>query len=267
VPNIIQAKLAEEQHNLNKTHQLKPLEGKLQKADVQPVEISEPNETLQRQPHGTIHHSHENSHTTIQRVRKLKHEKWKLPGKNHSRKYYRIINSAKTLYKYKNSSKRNLFVLRIASKDGAKRLNVLLRSAGMGGVHPRGIGGRTAGHTEPQAAAILKNPHVRARIKKKLGVGWQVQSVFSSNQPCASKGGGTHKGCRAMETEALGNPTKFHTGTLADYKGGKGMTQGQTLKALEENDELSEGSEDEFLDEDEVRGKDLTEDALDPTQL
>jgi hypothetical protein len=225
------------------------------------------NEALQHPSHGITHHSHENSRPIIQRVRKLKHEKWNLPDQKHSEKYYRIINKAKKQYKYKNSSKRNLFVLRIASNDGNKRLNILLRSAGMGGVHPKGIGGRTAGHTEPQAAAILKNPRVRARIRKKLGDKWQVQSVFSSNQPCASKGGGTEKGCRHMETEALGNPTNFHTGTTADYKGGKGMTQGQTLKALKENDDMSDGSEDEFYDENEVRGSDLTEDDLNPTEL
>lgn len=203
----------------------------------------------------------------LQMVKHLKDENWQDPQSKYKKKYYRLIHRAADQYGFKNSAKRNLFVLRLRSASGKKRLNLLLRSAGMGGVHPRGIGGRSAGHTEPQAAAILRNPHMLSHFQSKLGKNWTVDSVFSSNQPCSSSGGGSATGCGGMDSSLFNSPSFFHTAATGHYVGGKGLNQGQTLKALEENDDYSDGSDDEFLDEDEVRGADLTTAKLKPFNL
>lgn len=169
--------------------------------------------------------------------------------------------------------KRNLFHIRFASEEGTRHYNLTLRSAGMGGVHPMrryGSGFRTAGHTEPQIAALLKNPSFRAILNKKLGVGWEVESVFSSNAPCSSSGGGTPTGCGSMDEKEFGSPGAYYSHSGAAYVGGSGPNSTQVIKKLTEiygddEDSMSVNSDDEAFEEDEIRGQVL--DDIDCNQI
>lgn len=169
--------------------------------------------------------------------------------------------------------KRNLFHIRFASKRGTRHYNLTLRSAGMGGMHPMrryGSGLRTAGHTEPQIAALLKNPSFRAILDTKLDAGWKVESVFSSNAPCSSSGGGTPTGCGSMDETEFGSPEQYYSHSDVAYVGGTGPSSTQVIKKLTEisgkdEDSMSENSDDEAFEEDEVRGKTL--DSLDCQQI
>lgn len=207
----------------------------------------------------------------VQRVNKknekLRDRKWKLPNKRLARKYSRAIRFASGSASWKNNSRRNVLVARFLSGNGKKRYNMVLRSAGMGGVHPRGIDGRSAAHTEPQMAALLVNPLFRKRLSKKLGAKWKVHSVFSSNQPCSSPGGGSSEGCGGMKSAAMGSPEETQTISTGAYKGGSGVNLGQTVRGLDDigggqDDDYSSGSEDEYFEEDDVRGSDLTKDRI-----
>ena len=161
------------------------------------------------------------------------------------------------------AGKRNLFHIRFASRSGTRHYNLTLRSAGMGGPHPmRRYGSvlRTAGHTEPQIAALLKNHSFRAILNAKLGANWKVESVFSSNAPCSSSGGGTPTGCGSMDETEFGSPSAYYSHSDAAYVGGKGPKSEQVIRNLTEiygddEDSMSENSDDEAFKEDEVRGK------------
>lgn len=169
--------------------------------------------------------------------------------------------------------KRNLFHIRFASKSGIRHYNLTLRSAGMGGKHPMRryrSGLRTAGHTEPQIAALLKNPSFRMILDTKLGAGWKVESVFSSNAPCSSSGGGTPTGCGSMDETEFGSPKKYYSYSGVPYVGGSGPSSTQVIRNLTEiygdkKDSMSENSDDEAFEEDEVREKTL--DGIDCQQI
>ena len=161
------------------------------------------------------------------------------------------------------AGKRNLFHIRFASKRGTRHYNLTLRSAGMGGPHPMrryGSGLRTAGHTEPQIAALLKNPSFREILSTKLGANWKVESVFSSNAPCSSSGGGTPTGCGSMDETEFGSPGAYYSHSDAAYVGGEGPNSEQVIRNLTEiygddEDSMNVNSDDEAFEEDEVRGK------------
>ncbi len=192
---------------------------------------------------------------------KLRDRKFSSPSNFVAKKIRRSAKRAMTKNNWKKRSKRNIMVVRFVSKDGKKRYNLTLRSAGMGKKgekHPIGLNGRSAGHTEPQLAALLTNLTFKKRILSRVGRGWKIASIFSSNRPCSGAGGGTSSGCGGMDDSEMGNPEEFHTFSSGGYTGGGGPTLGQTVNGDE--DKRSVGSQDSDLDEHQVRGKNLTTD-------
>ncbi len=166
--------------------------------------------------------------------------------------------------KWETTSKRNLLVIRFSSKDNTKHYNLASRSAGMGGPHPMRTYNesqeRTASHTEPQIAGLLQNKSFTDHLKKKLGSDWYVEFIFSSNKPCSSKNGGTSNGCKEMGVEEFHNPKQFFSHSIDDYKGGAGPDFKTVYNALKNKCELeiNAESEDEALEEDRIRGSNLS---------
>lgn len=201
---------------------------------------------------------------------------WKKVLNSHYRgKYARLISKAGSKLSLKKRCKRNLLIARFASADQKRRYNLFLKSAGMGKKgqqHPIGLNSRSAGHTEPQLSALLANTNFKDKLKTKLGVGWTLSGLFSSNQPCTSSGGGTDKGCSGMTCESMGKPQEYSTlDPTGTYKGGEGPTYQQVLKALGTVDPRSakpdDESDDEALDEDDVRGHNMVDEKLKFTSL
>jgi hypothetical protein len=196
------------------------------------------------------------------------------PGKEIASKFCRVID--KSLHKerrlpkdnWEENSRKNILIARFRSADGEKHYNLALRSAGMGGKHPVGVGQRSAAHTEPQLQAHLVNKSFMRYIEARLGLGWEVESVFSSNQPCSSAGGGSSKGCGGMPVSSLGTPEFLFSTSEKDYVGGKGPNTRKVIKDLKAQApggsqlELGEGSHDSDIDESDIRGIDLTQSTL-----
>lgn len=200
-----------------------------------------------------------NDASTIQCAR-LRDRKFIKPDQKEGFKIYRALNRAGRKRSWPKRSKRNVMVARFTSEDGKKRYNLVLRSAGMGGTHPIGAGKRSAAHTEPQLAALLNNPSFRKKLNRRLGKKWKVVSVFSSNQPCSSAGGGSAEGCGGMDDSELGSPPRLLTTSAGSFVGGHGPTFGNVLHDLggDDADETSSvGSHDSHLADEDVRGKDL----------
>jgi hypothetical protein len=194
------------------------------------------------------------------------------PGKGDSRKIHRAIKTSREKQGWNLNSKKNVLVVRFVSDALDRRYNLVLRSAGMGGKHPRGKCGRTASHTEPQLAALLDNPQMQKRLTKKVGAKWHIASIYSSNLPCSSAGGGTASGCGGMARSDLGSPARLYTNATSPYRGGKGPNLRQVEKMLrpdidtKKSDKalIDPGSSDTELDEANVRAKNLTRDQVKP---
>lgn len=209
-----------------------------------------------------------NSSNVIQLVKeRLSDAPFRVPSSEEAKKISRTIRrySKPQSKKQMRRSARNLQVIRYESENGKKKYNLAFRSAGMGlkgELHPRGIDGHTAGHTEAQAAALHKNKHYINRLKGKLGARFKVKSIFSSNLPCSSSGGATKEGCGGLDVKDLGSPEIFLSTSTTKYKGKKGFNYGKTIDSLDaigsEDDTMSDGSVDSEFDGQEARGKYLT---------
>ncbi len=199
----------------------------------------------------------------------LKDAKYKVPKGEVRKKIHRSLRKSTLINDWKKNSKKNILVARFASKDGTKHYNLTTRSAGMGGTHPRGVDGRTAAHTEPQLEALLKNKWFKKRLTKWLGADWRLQTVFSSNLPCSSSGGGSAEGCGGMKVATLGSPEQLLSTSTKAYEGQKGPNLGRVTTDLnpggDDTDTESVGSHDSDLDEDDIRGKDLVTEQIKKT--
>lgn len=147
---------------------------------------------------------------------------------------------------------RNVFVSTI--RFGGRNRTFHLRSAGLGGKHPR-YGGRSAAHTEQIWEALIREHIIQDYLKMKSKP--KVTAMYSRNAACDSNPSNPH-GCRSIPKVNMGMSSglPFHYST--PYTTGA-VNKPPTLVEMSklDNDGREPDSDDEYVDVDKLRGKDI----------
>lgn len=183
-------------------------------------------------------------------------KKLHLTNPKHKTVRRRVARGARLIRYIENTRNTGRNVLVATVNFGGRNHTFHLRSAGLGGPHPK-YNGKSAAHTEQIWEALMSEGIIKEYLEMQTKP--KVTAMYSRNEAC-DKNISNPQGCRSIPTANMGMAPKTPFYFSTPYSTGA-ENKPITLAKMSDlnNDDKESNSDDEYVDVEKLRGKELTD--------